>query len=172
MRVLNQALILLVCVCLGVSGCGSYTWTSRLDGNVERTVRFETVENRLFPHRPGFEYALTERLKEEIAVDRRLVFTTGAADVRLKVALIRFDEPTLVEDLETGERAEIQLRVRALVEAKGDAFVGGRVSRKVSVATSYTPLLGDSREAGLVRLWRDLSREILDVAADVEWTNP
>lgn len=157
-----------VLLCL-LTGCG-YTWTATLDGDgSRRTVNLDTVENRLFPHRPGFEYELTDRLKEEIAVDRRLVLADGGGDVRLKVALTAFSEPTVVEDLDTGERAEILLRATATVEAIGEEFVGGRVRRKVSVSTSYTPQLGDSRREGLNRLWRDLAREILDVAADREW---
>lgn len=157
--------ILACCLC----GCG-YTWTSSLDGDgTRRTVFLETVENRLFPHRPGLEYELTDRLKEEIAVDRRLILTDGGGDVRLRISLTRFTEPNVVEDLNTGEPAEILLRATATVEAIGEEFHGGRVRRKVTVSTSYTPLLGDSRRDGLDRLWRDLAREILDVAADKEW---
>ena len=159
------ACLLLCCV----SGCG-YTWTSTLDGDgTRRTVHLDTVENRLFPHRPGLEYELTDRLKEEIAVDRRLVLTDGGGDVKLKVSLTRFTEPNVVEDLETGEPAEILLRATATVEAYGEEFTGGRVRRKVTVSVSYTPFLGDSRRDGLDRLWRNLAREILDVAADKEW---
>ena len=64
-----------------------------------RTVSIATVENRTFPHRPGLEYELTGRLKDEIAVDRRLVLSESTADVQLKVSLVRFSEPTIVEDL-------------------------------------------------------------------------
>lgn len=163
-----KCLVLCVATCC-LSACG-YTWTSSLDGDgTRRTVYFETVESRLFPHRPGMEYELTDRLKEEIAVDRRLVLTDGGGDVRLKVSLTRFTEPNVVEDLDTGEPAEILLRATATVEAYGEAFNGGKVRRKVTVSTSYTPLLGDSRRNGLDRLWRDLAREILDIAADKEW---
>lgn len=169
---MRASAMMLIAVTMLLSGCGAYTWSSSLDGRQERTLRFDSVENRLFPHRPGFEYDLTERLKEEIATDRRLIHTTGAADVSLRVALVRFDEPTMVEDLETGERAEILLRATAIVDASGDELPGGRVRRRVTVSTSYTPLLGDSRQAGFTRLWRDLSREILDVTADYEWSNP
>ena len=159
------ACLLLCCF----SGCG-YTWTSTLDGDgTRRTVHLDTVENRLFPHRPGLEYELTDRLKEEIAVDRRLVLTDGGGDVRLKVSLTRFTEPNVVEDLETGEPAEILLRATATVEAYGEEFTGGKVRRKVTVSVSYTPFLGDSRRDGLDRLWRKMARDILDIAADKEW---
>jgi hypothetical protein len=171
---MNQACrACLAVICLLLGGC-AYVWgpgagRKAFDDN-KRTVHLETVENNLFPNRPGLEYELTDRLKEEIATDRRLVLSEGAADVRLRVSLTRLTEPTLVEDLKTGEPAEYQLRATALVEAVGDSFVGGSEKRRVTVSTSYVPGLGDSRRAGLDRLWRDLAREILDVAAD-DWAN-
>jgi hypothetical protein len=155
------------------SACG-YVWgpgAGRSSGDEKaRTVHLETVENHLFPHRPGLEYELTDRLKEEIATDRRLVLSEGAAEVHLKVSLTRFSEPTLVDDLKTGDPAEILLRATAVVEATGDHFYEGRERRTVTRSVSYVPGLGDSRRDGLDRLWRDLAREILDVAAD-EWGN-
>lgn len=170
MRRCLPLLVLLLCVpgCVWGPGIG-------LDGfsaQGRRKVSLQTVENRLFPHRPGLEYELTQRLKEEIATDRRLVLSEGGADVRLRVSLIRFSEPNLVEDLKTGEPAEILLRATAQVEASGDAFANGVVKRKVTVSTSYAPGLGDSRREGMDRLWRDLAREILDIAADEEWSSP
>jgi hypothetical protein len=153
---------------LGSPGCG-YRWGASLDSQPPRTVSLDTVENRTIPHRPDLEYALTRRLKDEIATDRRLILRDGAADVRLKVSLTYFTEPTLVENLDTGERAEIQLLAKAQVQAIGDALSGKRVNRPVTVSINYTPGIGDSREAGFDRLWRELSREILDVAADTEW---
>lgn len=164
-------LFFLAACCLAVSGCGAYTWSSSMDARTERTVHLETVENRVFPPSPGLEYELTKRLKEEIATDRRLVLSEAGGDVRLRISLVRFDEPNLVEDLDTGLPAEILLKATAIVEAQGEEFTGGATRRKVTVSTSYTPLLGDSRRAGLDRLWRDLSREILDVAADYEWAS-
>lgn len=165
MRGLGCCVLLALCLC----GCANYTWTSRLDGLPQRTISFTTIENRLFPHRPGYEYELTQRLKEEMAVDRRLVLGEGNTDLRLKVALTRFSEPNLVEDLDTGLPAEVNLIATADVEASGESIPGGRVRRRVTVSTSYTPGLGDSRRDGLDRLWRDLAREIIDVAADSEW---
>jgi hypothetical protein len=87
----------------------------------------------------------------------------------MKIALTRFDEPNLVEDLDTGLPAEINLIATADVEASGETVPGGRVRRRVTVSTSYTPGLGDSRREGMDRLWRDLAREIIDVASDTEW---
>lgn len=149
-------------------GCG-YRWTSSMDAGPSRTIALDTAASSLFPPRPGLEYELTRRLKDEIATDRRLVLTEGAADVRLKVTLTYFTEPILVEDLDTGVPAEIQLEARAYVEAVSADIPGGRTRRPVSVAVTYTPGLGDSRRAGLNRLWRELARDILDVAADREW---
>lgn len=166
---------LLLCVLAGTSGCG-YVWgpgPGRASGDgLRRSVNLTTVENRLFPHRPGLEYELTDRLKDEIATDKRLVLSETSADVRLRVSLTRFNEPNIVEDLNTGEPAEVLLRATATVEARGDHFPGGVSRRQVTVSTSYAPGLGDSRRAGLDRLWRDLAREIVDLAADDEWTTP
>ncbi|MBX3473219.1 MAG: hypothetical protein KF754_02470 [Planctomycetes bacterium] len=158
--------LLLLAACL--SSC-AYTWSASLDGQPSRTVRLSTVENRLFPHRPGYEYDLTHRLKDEIATDRRLVLTEGAADVVLEVVLTRFAEPNLIEDLKTGQAAEVLLRASALVVARGKTVPGGETRRTVSVSNSYAPALGESRSTGMTRLWRDLARDILDVAADTEW---
>ncbi|MCF6228558.1 MAG: LPS assembly lipoprotein LptE [Planctomycetes bacterium] len=146
--------------------------SSSLDATETRTVSFTTAENRLFPYREGFEYDFTRRFKEELATDKRLELTQGRADVQLKVSLTNFEEPNLIEDINTGDPAEVGLRVTAAVEATGDAFVGGFVKRKVRVFQSYAPSLGESREAALTRLWRDLAREVLDVAADTEWSTP
>jgi hypothetical protein len=166
-RYLPLVIILPAVVCM--TGCG-YRWTASLDGGATRSVRLETVENRLFPHRPGMEYELTRRLKDEIATDRRLELTDGtAAEVQLRVSLIRFTEPTIVVDLDTGDPAEILMSVAARVDATGPSVPGGRTRRTVTVSISYTPGLGDTREDGLARLWRELSRDILDVAADTEW---
>lgn len=146
--------------------------SSSLDATETRTVNFATAENRLFPYREGFEYDFTHRLKEELATDTRLELTQGHADVQLKVSLTHFEEPNLIEDANTGEPAEVGLRITAEVEANGNAFVDGSVRRKVTVFQSYAPSLGESRDAALIRLWRDLAREVLDVAADTEWSTP
>lgn len=151
-----------------VCGCG-YRWTASADGAEVRVLEFDTVDNRTYPNRPGLEYELGRRLKDEIATDRRFKHTGGPPDVRLRVSLIRFSEPIQIEDLDTGEPVEVQLRATVLVEASGEAFAGGRVRRTLTVSQSYAPGLGDTRREGLDRLWRDLAREILDTAADVEW---
>ncbi len=146
--------------------------SSSLDTTETRTISFTTAENRLFPYREGFEYDFTRRLKEELATDKRLELTQGHADVQLKVSLTHFEEPNLIEDTNTGEPAEVGLRITAEVEANGNAFVDGFVRQKVTVFQSYAPSLGESRDAALIRLWRDLAREVLDVAADTEWSTP
>ncbi|MBK9975531.1 MAG: hypothetical protein IPP14_12240 [Planctomycetes bacterium] len=165
-RALGRIALCAVLCCAG--GCG-YTMSASLDGGPERTLRLTTIENRLFPNRPGYEYDLTRRLKDEIATDRRLKLSEGQADVVLEVALTRFVEPNLVEDLKTGRPAEVLLSARATVVARGKTVPGGEVRRTVNVSTSYAPALGEPREVGMTRLWRDMAREILDVAADTEW---
>ncbi|MCC6465150.1 MAG: hypothetical protein IT463_07410 [Planctomycetes bacterium] len=159
---------MLLLLLLVPAGCG-YRWSSSLDAGQSRTVKFEAVENRLFPHRPGLEHGLGRRIKEEIAQDRRLEVVEGAAEIVLKVSLVRFTEPNLVEDLDTGEPAEILLRVTALVVARGEVFAGGESRRQITVSTTYAPALGESRASGMERLWRDLAREVVDLAADHEW---
>jgi len=170
MRRLLPALLIAWLTC---SGCvwGPGVNRDGFHSQQRRTVSFETVENRTFPHRPGLEYELTGRLKDEIATDRRLVLSEGTGDVRLKVSLIRFSEPTIVEDLKTGDPAEILLRATAEIEATSDLYAHGTRRRRVNVSTSYAPGVGgDSRRAGLDRLWRDLAREIVEIAAD-DWSN-
>jgi len=157
----------MVCA-LWLGGCG-YSWTARQDGMEPRTLRFDSVENRLFPNRPGYEYDLNRRLKDEMAVDRRLIPAQGRADVVMQVALTKFSEPNLVEDLDTGNPAEVLLRATALVIVRGEGVQGGESRRSISVANSYAPALGEPREVGMTRLWRDLARRILDFAADREW---
>lgn len=165
---MKRGLCLLLLLVL-LPGCG-YTWTSRADGLPERTVRIAAIENRLFPNRPGYEYDLGRRLKDEIAIDRRLVPADGQADVIVQIALTRFSEPNLVEDLDTGAPAEVQLRASALVVVRGEGVPGTEARRTISVSNSYAPALGEPREAGMTRLWRDLARRILDFAADTEWS--
>lgn len=164
------AWLLVGLVLLATAGCG-YVISSSLDGREARTVRLDGVENRLFPPRAGLEYELTRRLKDEIAADRRLELSEGPSDLRLEVVLTSFVEPTLVEDFNGGLPAEIQLRAAAVVQVTGPGVEGGRIRRKVKVSTSYAPSLGDGRREGLERLWRDLAREIVDVAADWEWAS-
>jgi hypothetical protein len=149
-------------------GCG-YTMTSRMDASESRTVRLDTIENRLFPHRPGYEYELTRRLKDEMAVDTRLVLTESRADVVLQVSLTRFLEPNLTEDQDTGLPVEFSGQASAVVVARGKGVPGGEVRRSVSVSQPYANEAGDSREDGITRLWRELARAILNAAADTEW---
>jgi hypothetical protein len=157
----------LLLLTLFLSGC--YQWSADPEFDApRRTLSLDTVENHLVPHRPGLEYELTDRLKEEITTTGRFVLNEGAAEVRLKVSLTRFSEPTQVEDLKTGDPAEIMLRATVVVEATGEHYLGGRERRTVTRSVTYAPGLGDSRREGLDRLWRDLAREIVDVAGD-EW---
>ncbi|MDC1142800.1 LPS assembly lipoprotein LptE [Planctomycetota bacterium] len=168
---LSKTPILILVLASVLAGCG-YTMSASLDTTETRTVKFTTAENRLFPYREGFEYDFSRRLKDEIATDARLEQASGYADVILKVSLIRFEEPNLIEDTDSGDPAEVGLRITADVQATGNAFIDGSVKRKVTVFQSYAPSLGESREAALTRLWRDLAREVLDIAADTEWSTP
>ena len=154
---------------LCVSGCG-YRVGSTLDDRPPRSVEFGTVENQLFPPRPGLEYSLTRRLKEEMALDPRLKLEGAGAQVRLKVTLIGFDEPTIVKDLDTTRASEILLRATVVIEATGEVQ-GGKVRRRITTTDGYAPALGESREAALERLWRDLSRQVIDAATDWEWAD-
>lgn len=168
----SSVCILIAVVSLASTGCG-YGMSSSLDGSYEaRSISFTTAENRLFPYQKGFELDITRRLKEEIAIDRRLELSQGHAEIYLKVSLINFREPNLIEDTDSGDPAEVGLRVTADIQATGDAFTSGSTRRKITVFQSYAPSLGESREAALTRLWRDLAREIIDVAADTDWTTP
>ncbi|CAG0931248.1 hypothetical protein PLCT1_01697 [Planctomycetaceae bacterium] len=158
------ALLLLMLV---LSGCG-YRVGSTLDDRPPRSVEFGTVENQLFPPRPGMEYGLTRRLKEEMALDPRLKLVGSSAQVRLRVTLVGFDEPTIVKNLETTRSSEILLRATVVVEAVGEVE-GGKTRRTITTNDGYSPALGDSREAALERLWRNLSRQVIDAATDWEW---
>jgi hypothetical protein len=46
---------------------------------------------------------------------------------------------------------------------------GGKVRRRITTTDGYAPALGESRDAALERLWRDLSRQVIDAATDWEW---
>ena len=162
------ALALMLVGAILTSGC-AYTISSKLDAQDTRTIHFDGADNRLYPPRAGLEYDLTERIKDEIAVDRRLVLTDGHGDVRLKVVLSQLREPILVEDLDTGDPAEVMLSATVTVEGVGKEFHKGRVKRTISVSSSYAPSLGETQADGFKRLWRDMAREIVDFAADREW---
>lgn len=159
----------LASVLFALCGCSSYSWTPSLDGQASRTVRLDGVENRLFPHRPGYGYDFGRRLKEEIAVDTRLVLTEGPADVTMSVSLVHFVEPIQDEDRKTGLPLVVRLEATALVVARGKDVPRGETRRKVTASASYPLVFNETRASGMDRLWRDLSRRILDVAADTEW---
>ncbi len=152
---------------LGLGGC-AYRMGTTLDDRPPRSVDFGTVENQLFPPRPGLEYNFTRRLKEEMAQDPRLKLAGPGAQVRLKVTLVGFDEPTIVKDLDTARSSEILLRATVVIEATGEVE-GGKVRRRITTTDGYAPALGESRDAALERLWRDLSRQVIDAATDWEW---
>ena len=158
----------LIVAALALGGCG-YVMTSSLDDNPARTVVFSTVENQLYPPRPGLEYSLTRRLKDEISLDRRLELVADHGHMLLKVSLVAFDEPTIVKNLETTLPSEIMLRATVVVKASGEGVPGGSVVRRLSASDGYAPALGESRDEALNRLCRDLSRQIIDAATDREW---
>jgi hypothetical protein len=162
-----SALCLLGLLAVSGSGCG-YRVGSTSDDRPPRSVEFSTVENQLFPPRPGMEYGLTRRLKEEMALDPRLKLVGSGGQVRLRVTLVAFDEPTIVKDLKTTQPSEILLRARVVVMAVGEVE-GGKIRRTITTSDGYAPALGESRDAALERLWRDLSRQVIDAATDWEW---
>jgi hypothetical protein len=164
-RVAMFGLMAMVGFCL--AGC-PYRWGDTGDDQPPKTCEFNTVENQLFPPRPGLEYGLTRRLKEEMAQDQRLKLVSSGGRVRLRVTLITFDEITIVKDLKTARSNEILLRVTVVIEATGEVE-NGKVRRRLTTTDGYAPALGESREAALERLWRDLSKQVIDAATDWEW---
>lgn len=159
--------LLLLMLALLLSSC-AYRVGSTLDDRPPRTCELGTVENQVFPPRPGLEYQLTRRLKDEMAADRRLRLVAGGGNVRLRVSLVQFEEPTIVKDLDTTASSEILLRASVVMEATGEV-PGGKVRRRITTSDGWAPALGESREAALDRLWRDLSRQIIDAASDWAW---
>ena len=163
----SLARLLVLLVPLLLSGC-AYRMGSTLDDRPPRTCEFGTVENQVFPPRPGLEYQLTKRLKEEMAGDVRLRLVDGGGNVRLRVTLTQFDEPTIVKDLDTTASSEILLRATVVMEATGEV-PNGKIRRRITTTDGWAPALGESRDAALERLWRDLSRQIIDAASDWAW---
>lgn len=158
---------LLLAPALLIAGC-AYRVGTTLDDRPPRTCEFTTVENQLFPPRPSLEYALTKRLKEEMAGDVRLKLVETGGNVRLRVTLIQFEEPTVVKNLETTAPSEILLRASVIMEATGEV-PGGKIRRRITTTDGWAPALGESRDAALERLWRDLARQIIDAASDWAW---
>lgn len=142
-------------------GCG-YTIGTR-GGEGER-ITLHTVENMLAPPRPGLEYELTKRLRSELHADGRFEVSDGAP-IRVRVELSGFQEPTLVRDL-SNVQTEIALIATAVVRIEEPGQV--RVAN-VTGRASYAPGIGEGRDAGLSRLWRNLARNILDAVADRDW---
>ena len=158
---------LLLLLTLLLSSC-AYRVGSTLDDRPPRTCELGTVENQVFPPRPGLEYQLTRRLKDEMAADRRLRLVASGGNIRLRVSLMQFEEPTIVKDLDTTASSEILLRASVVMEATGEV-PGGKIRRRITTSDGWAPALGESREAALDRLWRDLSRQIIDAASDWAW---
>jgi len=149
-----------------VAACG-YTITSRGDGSTGGTERIvmHTVENMVAPPRPGLEYDLTRRLRSELFSDSRFELS-ASAPTKVRVVLTDFLEPTLVRDL-TNVQTEIALVATAEVRIEEPGQV--RVAT-VTGRSSYAPGAGEGRDVGLDRLWRNLSRNILDAVGDRDWT--
>lgn len=177
----SGALLFAVLAALAAVGC-NYRISSGLDGAPSRTIHIVAVENQLFPPRAGLEYGLARRLKDEIAVDRRLRQVNGGADIQLKVSLVAMDEPTIVKFLDSGLPAEVLLRATVVIDASGPGVIGERrnvggestnvMTRRIRVSDSYATALGESSDAALERLWRDMAREIIDAVTDHEWAKP
>ena len=159
--------LLALLVPLLLAGC-AYRMGSTPDDRPPRTCEFGAVENQLFPPRPGLEYQLTRRLKEEMAGDLRLRLVSDGGNVRLRVTLMQFEEPTIVKDFDTAASSEILLRATVVIEATGEV-PGGKIRRRITTSDVWAPALGESREAAMERLWRDLSRQIIDAASDWAW---
>lgn len=160
-------LLAMLSVSMLTPGC-AYRMGSTLDDRPPRTCELGVVENQLFPPRPGLEYQLTRRLKEEMAGDLRLRLVASGGNVRMRVTLMQFEEPTIVKDLDTAASSEILLRASVVVEATGEV-PGGKIRRRITTTDGWAPALGESREAAMERLWRDLSRQIIDAASDWAW---
>jgi len=153
---------------VAASGCG-YSVSSRgpevAAGAPALRIRLGTVMNKVSPPRPGLEFDLTQRLKDEIALDRRFELSGASADTSLSVTLTSFKEPALVRDFDN-QQTETALAVacRVVIEERGE-----RRTVEVTARADYARGTREPREDGLERLWRNLANNILDAVADRDW---
>lgn len=166
MRVVGMRFVGMALIAVGLCGCG-YTISSRGDGNSggkTEKLTLATVENLVAPPRPGLEYDLTRRLKDELSADSRFELV-GSAGTVLRIQLTEFSEPTLVRDFDN-----VQTEVALSAVAQVRIVEAGKVRvARVSGRASYAPGAGEGRNVGLDRLWRNLSRNVLDAVGDRDW---
>lgn len=151
-----------------LSACAGWTVSSRPDEVHAGPARISigVIQNQVTPPRPGLEYRFSERFKEEIALDSRFELAGYKSGTRIDVVLIQFDEPDLVRNFDN-TKSEIAANARALIRIYEPSSVR---EESVRAYQSYAPALEkDTRNDGLNRLWRDLSRKMLDAIAGQEW---
>lgn len=166
-------LMLLALVTLSLSNCG-YTVSSRgpVTGSASDAkplrIRLATVKNTIVPPRPGLEFELTQRLKAELALDRRFELSQESADADVSVTLTGFKEPALVRDLDNTQTETALSAICKVTIGHG----ADRRDTTVSARSDYARGIREPREDGLERLWRELARNILDTVAEEDWLAP
>lgn len=162
------AIALLITTAAALASCSGWTVTTQPDNSNRPPVRISIgiVQNQVTPPRPGLEYGFSERLKEEIALDRRFELAPYGSGTRIDITLIDFDEPDLVRNFDN-TKSEIASNAEARIRIHGKR---GMREERVKAYQSYAPALEkDTRNDGLARLWRDLARKTLDAISPHEW---
>ncbi len=154
-----KLLAFLIIPCLLLTAC-SYTVSSSSNGfnTPPKRILLASIQNKITPPRPGLEFDLTRQLKNEITLDRRFELTAYNPDLRIEIILKDLQEPTFVRD-SINRQTEIGLilKVQVVIHQASQEQTFSLLSQ-----ADYVPGLGESREQGLQRLWRNLGREVLD----------